>query len=395
MTDPEALLVKRFGRGSVDARGEAPGRANIIGEHTDYNDGLVLPFATQMTTKIALRRRSTRVLRVVSEAFGEPVELPLPADVPQRRNYEWHDHVAGLIWAFRDHLPTVGGLDVAISSTVPLATGMSSSAALEIALAIGLQQMFDLRLDDISLIKHCQQADIGYVGVNCGVMDQYASLMARDGTALLLDVRAMEHRHVSSAMPGMSWVVIDSGIRRELASTGYNDRREECMGALAMIQALPGFGFAHSLSDIRISDLPCIELELPPVLFKRVRHVVTENERVRRTVDALEEDAAARVGQLLTASHVSLRDQYQVSIPEIDFLVDAGLEWGAVGARIMGGGFGGVTLHLVPTEYLERFRDGVVEDYAREFDLTALVMPVVASAGARQLMEKKGRRGFR
>ena len=391
MNDPHDLLVRTFGRGSDDVVTEAPGRVNIIGEHTDYNDGLVLPFATQMTTGVALRRNSMRVLRVVSEAFGEPVELPLPVGVPKQRNSEWYDHIAGIIWSFRDHLPAASGIDVAITSTIPLARGMSSSAALEIALAIGLQQVFDLRLDDVELVKLCQQADIGYVGINCGVMDQCASLMARAGSALLLDVRAMEHRHVSPDMHAMSWVVIDSDIRRQLATSGYNDRRDECREALSMIQALSGFGSAHSLRDISTSDLPSIEFGLPPVLFKRVRHVVEENERVRRMVEALQAEEPATVGRLLTESHASLRDLYQVSIPEIDFLVDAGLEWGAVGGRIMGGGFGGVTLHLVPTEFLERFGDEVVEAYTREFGRTALVIPVVPSAGARQRVEEMGR----
>ena len=331
------------------------------------------------------------VLRVVSEAFGEPVELPLPVDVPQRRNSEWYDHVAGIIWSLRDHLPAASGLDVSISSTVPLARGMSSSAALEIALAIGLQHVFDLCVDDVGLVKHCQQADIGYVGINCGVMDQYASLMARAGSALLLDVRAMKHRHISADMHDMSWVVVDSDVRRQLALSGYNDRRDECREALSMIQALSGFGSARSLRDITASDLPRIEPDLPALLFKRLRHVVEENERVRRTVDALQAEEPATVGRLLTEAHTSLRDLYQVSIPEIDFLVDVGLKWGAVGARIMGGGFGGVTLHLVPTENLERFRDGVVEAYTREFGRTALMIPVVPSAGARQRVEEMDR----
>jgi len=391
MNDPHDLLVRTFGWGSEDVVTEAPGRVNIIGEHTDYNDGLVLPFATQMTTRVALRRNSMCVLRVVSDAFGEPVELPLLVDVPQRRNSEWYDHVAGIIWSFRDQLPAEGGLDVAIASTIPLARGMSSSAALEVALAIGLQQMFDLCLDDVILVKLCQQAEIDYVGINSGIMDQYASLMARAGSALLLDVRAMEHRHVSADMHDMSWVLIDSDVRRHLATSGYNDRRDECREALSMIQALPGFDSAHSLRDIEVSDLPRIELDLPAVLFKRLRHVVEENERVRRTVDALQAEEPATVGRLLTESHVSLRDLYQVSISGIDFLVDAGLKWGAVGARIMGGGFGGVTLHLVPTEHYERFRDEVVEAYTREFGRTALMIPIVPSAGARQRVEEMSR----
>jgi len=268
---------------------------------------------------------------------------------------------------------------------------MSSSAALEIALAIGLRQLFDLRVDDIELVKLCQQADIGYVGINCGVMDQYASLMARAGSALLLDVGAMKHRHVPADMHDMSWVVVDSDVRRQLATSGYNDRRDECREALSMIKTLPGFRPAHSLRDIRTSDLPRIELDLPPLLFKRVQHVVEENERVRSMVDALQAKEPETAGRLLAESHASLRDLYQVSIPEIDFLVDAGLEWGAVGARIMGGGFGGVTLHLVPTEHLEGFRDRVVEAYAREFGLTASVIPVAPNAGARQRVEEMGR----
>ena len=391
MNDRHDLLVRTFGRGRPDVTVEAPGRVNIIGEHTDYNDGLVLPFATQMTTRVTLRRNHTPILRVVSEAFDGPVELALPVNVPRQGDSRWYDYVAGIIWSFRDHLPPEGGFDVAIASTIPHAKGMSSSAALEIALAIGLQQVFDLRLDDARLVKLCQQAEVDYVGIRSGIMDQYASLMARAGSALLLDVRAMDHRYVSADMPGMSWVVIDSGVHRGLAASGYNGRRDECREALSMVQALPGFGFANSLRDVNISDLPSIELGLPSVLFKRVRHVVEENDRVQRTVDALRTGDPETVGQLLTESHVSLRDRYQVSTPEIDFLVDVANEWGAVGARIMGGGFGGVTLHLVPSEDLRRFERMVVAAYAGEFGLTARVSPVVPSAGARQRVEEAGR----
>lgn len=391
MNDPHDLLVRTLGRGRPNAIAEAPGRVNIIGEHTDYNDGLVLPFATQMTTRVALRRNSMGLLRVVSEAFGGPVELPLPMAIPRQGSCEWYDYVVGLIWSFHDHLPPEGGLDVAITSTVPHATGMSSSAALEIAIAIGLERAFDLRLDHAKLIRLCQRAEVDYVGIQSGIMDQYASLMARTGSALLLDVCALDHRYVSADLPGARWVVIDSGVRRGLAASGYNERRGECREALAMIQALPSFGPARSLRDMGISDLPTIEPDLPSVLFKRVRHVVEENERVRRTVDALEARDPEAVGQLLTESHVSLRDLYQVSIPKIDFLVDAGLELGAVGARIMGGGFGGATLQLVPTEHVERFADEVVEACAREYGLTASVIPVAPSAGARQRAEEMDR----
>ena len=391
MHDPHDLLVRIFGRGNPDAMVEAPGRVNIIGEHTDYNDGLVLPFATQMTTGVALRRSSMPVARVVSEAFGGPVELALPVDVPRQDESEWHDYVAGLLWSFRDHLPAEGGFDVAITSTVPDARGMSSSAALEIAMAIGLQQVLDLRLDDVELVRLCQRAEVDYVGINSGVMDQFASLMARAGSALLLDVRAMDHRFVSADLPDVEWVVIDSGVRRGLAASGYDGRRDECREALSMIQTLPGFGFVHSLRDIGISDLPSIELGLPSVLFNRVRHVVEENERVRRTVGALRARDAVAVGRLLTESHVSLRDLYQVSVPETDFLVDAAHRWGAAGARIMGGGFGGVTLHLVPSEDLERFTNRVTAGYVREFGLKASVSTVVPSAGARQRVEEMGR----
>ena len=293
-SDPAGLLEHTFGGGGRIAMAEAPGRVNIIGEHTDYNDGLVLPFATRESTSVAVRATRTRVVRAVSASLGDPVVRPWPDDPAERKGRCWSDPVLAMIWALRDVLPDNRGLDLGITSTVPVGGGLSSSSALEIATAVALETLFDLDLDDLEMVHLCQMAETAFVGVESGIMDPYAILLSQEGAALFLDVRALHHQRVPAILPGMNWVIVDSRLPRNLATSGYNERRRECRETVARIQAVSDFEFVRSLRDLRLRDVEALRGSLPGALHDRVRHVVEENDRVCEMRDALLEEDAPR-----------------------------------------------------------------------------------------------------
>ena len=384
------LLITTFGSGPAPRITKAPGRVNLIGEHTDYNDGYVLPFAIDRTTEIALRPRSDRAVHACSTAFRGVAELELPI-AESTPTGEWHDYLIGILLELSHHVEFPHGFDVAISSSVPLRAGLSSSAALEVALALALTRLYGIGLDDVEFVRLCQRAEVEFVGTSCGIMDQYASLLARDGSALLLDVATMTHRHVPIDLEDTSFLVVDSTVRRELSHSGYNERRRECQEALDWLRdALPERRLS-SLSELTMRELDDVKYRMPELLCRRAAHVVSENERVRRAAEALVDGEASTVGELLYASHASLRDQYDVSTPELDFLVEWGARNGALGARLVGGGFGGTTLHLVPSCEERRYVEGIVDAYKKETGKRADVWGVRPSPGARQLNDQEDR----
>jgi len=384
------FLITTFGSGPAPQITKAPGRVNLIGEHTDYNDGYVLPFAIDRTTEIALRPRNDRAVRACSTAFRGVAELELPI-AKSTPTGEWHDYLIGILLELSHYVEFPHGFDVAISSSVPLRAGLSSSAALEVALALALMRLYGIGLDDVEFVRLCQRAEVEFVGTSCGIMDQYASLLAQDGSALLLDVATMTHRHVPIDLKDTSFLVVDSTLRRELSQSGYNERRRECGEALHWLRdALPERRLS-SLSELTMRELDDVKYRMPELLCLRAAHVVSENERVRRAAEALVDKEASTVGELLYASHASLRDQYAVSTPELDFLVEWGARNGALGARLVGGGFGGTTLHLVPSCEERRYVEGIVDAYKRETGKRADVWGVRPSPGARQLNEEEER----
>jgi len=386
------FLMTTFGSGPAPQITKAPGRVNLIGEHTDYNGGYVLPFAIDRTTEIALRPRSDRAVHACSTAFPgvAELELPIPESTPTR---EWHDYLIGILLELSHHIEFPYGFDVAISSNVPFRAGLSSSAALEVALALALTRLYGIQLDDVEFVQLCQRVEVEFVGTNCGIMDQYASLLARDGSALLLDVATMTHRHVPIDLKDTSFLVVDSTVRRELSQSSYNERRRECEQALDWLRDTLPERRLSSLSELTMREFDDVKYRMPELLCRRAAHVVSENERVRRTAEALVHGDASTVGELLYASHASLRDQYEVSTPELDFLVEWGARNGALGARIVGGGFGGTTLHLVPSYEKRRYVEGIVDAYKSETGKRASVWGVRPSPGARQLNEEEDRMG--
>ena len=320
----------------------APGRANLIGEHTDYNQGWVLPFALDLGVTVAAGRRDDGVLAICSrQAPGAPAELPVASLAPGAVT-GWAAYPAGVAWALREAgRRLAGGASLAVDSDLPQGAGLSSSAALECATALALAELYRLDLPRPELATLAWRAENDFVGVPSGIMDQSASLLSEAGHALLLDCRSGETAAVplDPAGTGLALTIIDTGARHDLGDGRYAERRSECDRAAALL----GVG---SLRDV--TSLAAVAGLADPVLRRRARHVITENRHVKETVALLSGGDMAGVGAVLHASHVSLRDDFEVSWPEADVAVDAAEAAGALGARMMGGGFGGSALALVP-----------------------------------------------
>jgi galactokinase len=323
------------------AIGEAPGRVNLIGEHTDYHEGYVLPTVIPQQTRVALRMRADRRVVAVSPALStasEEYELG-----SEKRGREWLDYVQGVTAMLGRRGVTLSGFDAHIESEVPVGAGLSSSAALEVSLLRAIRQLFNIDLDDVTLARIAQAVETEFVGAPVGIMDQFASSLGRPGEALFLDTRtlAVERIPIPSTV---DVVVIDSGITHAHAGGEYATRRRESFVAAEML----GVGY---LRDVTTEDLPRVAT-LPPVLARRARHVVTENERVTLAVAALHDGDAVALGALLAESHASMRDDYETSTPDIDTLVRiASAHDGVYGARLTGGGFGGAVVALAKAGY--------------------------------------------
>ncbi len=328
------MIGRRVGLRQIVA--DAPGRVNLIGEHTDYNGGYVLPTAIPQRTRVALRVRPDRQVVARTDVEASPGAYELGAEAPGRG---WLDYVQGITWVLAREGFSVAGMELEIASEVPAGSGLSSSAALEVSLLRALRAAFDLPLDDVRLAWIGQRAENEFIGARVGIMDQMAASLADERTALFLDTRSLAYERVP-LLAATELVVIHSGISHSHAAGAYNTRRAECERACELL----GVG---QLRDLDLEDLPRVE-GLPEPLGRRARHVVTEDARVLDAVAALRAGDAERLGDLLDASHASLRDDFEVSTPEVDLLVDlARREPGVLGARLTGGGFGGAIVALV------------------------------------------------
>jgi len=319
------------------ASAHAPGRINLIGEHTDYNDGLVLPVALRLGVTVETRGSDDATVRLTTDAPIAPREASYNLG-DEHRDGTWVDRARGVTAMLaREGLP-IGGFDAEISSDLPLGAGLGSSAAFAIALLRSVSELFDLALDDATSVRIAHAAETNFAGSRAGLLDQLASVYGRRSEALLIDMRDHAMQSIPLA-PTIELAVIDSGTRHEHATGGYNRRREECE------EACRHLGVA-SLRELEERPLDTILERLPPPLDRRVRHVVTENARVRSAVAALRAQDEATLGELLCASHRSLREDYEVSTPELDRLVELAAAAGAIGSRLVGGGFGGSVIAL-------------------------------------------------
>jgi galactokinase len=334
----------------------APGRVNLIGEHTDYNDGFVLPFALAQGVTVRGSARADGVLEVRSaQAPGEPLSAPV-ADLTPGAVTDWAAYPAGVAWALRAAGHDVGGASLHIDSNLPQGAGLASSAALECAVGLALCDLSGLEVPRPDLARIAQRAENEFVGMPCGIMDQSAALLCRAGHALLLDCRSGLSAQVPLVMDGLTLLVIDTQAAHELVGGEYAARRAACEEAAAAL-GVPALRDVKDLTDAlaRLDD---------EVLRRRVRHVVTENHRVEATVGLLRAGTASEIGALLTASHLSLRDQFEVSWPEANVAVEAATRAGARGGRMIGGGFGGSVIALVPDDRLATVREEITTAYA-------------------------------
>ncbi|WP_309050293.1 galactokinase [Streptomyces sp.] len=360
----------------------APGRVNLIGEYTDFNDGFVLPLALPHTTVAAVSRRDDGVLRLHSaDADGGVVQLDTGTLEPLSGG-GWAAYPAGVVWALRAAGHPVTGADVHLASTVPTGAGLSSSAALEVVTALALNDLFGLGLSRPELARIAQRAENAFVGVPCGVMDQMASACAEEGHALHLDTRDLSYRQVpfDPAREGLTLLVVDTRVKHALGDGAYAERRAGCeAGARAL--------GVRTLREVSAAHLPEALARLGGGTTARyVRHVVSDNDRVARTVALLGAGRTREVGPVLTEGHVSLRDDLRVSCPELDLVVTAANAAGALGARMTGGGFGGSAVVLVESARADAVATAVREAFAGAGHTAPGVFPAVPSAGARRLV---------
>ncbi len=355
----------------------APGRVNLIGEHTDYNDGFVMPVAIDRHTSVSLEPRRDRRINARSDAYDDPAEIDLDA-IGGGPTGHWSDYVRGVAAVLERDGHRLGGADLRVCSDVPIGAGLSSSAALEVAVGGALLDAAGIDFDRTALALACQRAEHEFAGTRCGIMDQFVVCHARPDHALLLDTRTLEMKWLP--LPDqVAIVVCNTMTRHALAGSAYNDRRADCeAGVRAIAARVPG---VRALRDVTPAILDTNRDALPDRIYRRCRHVVTENARVLDAAHALEQGNLGAFGHLMSASHRSLRDDYDVSCPELDAMVESALGAGGYGARMTGGGFGGCTVNLVAAGAVDDFRARVAERYLQRTGKTPDIYVCTASRG--------------
>ncbi|MDQ2936777.1 MAG: galactokinase [Acidobacteriota bacterium] len=385
----EAVDIAAFRRAFEELYGKparvfsAPGRVNLIGEHTDYNEGFVLPMAIDRRTFVASARRDDARVHVRSLDLGDEATFSLD-DKKTIRSRSWVDYVEGVCRVLQDAGNEIAGADLAISSEVPIGAGLSSSAALEISVGLALLCLAECEVDLAQLALAGQRAEHIYAGTKCGIMDQLTVAFGQKNHALLIDCRSFQITPITLNIPDHAVVVCNTNVKHELASSAYNERRLECERAVALLrEKIPTI---RALRDVTPSDLEKYEDLLPEPLFRRCRHVVSENERTLRAAEALSEGNTKRFGSLMLRSHRSLRDDYQVSCSELDVMVELAMTHeGVAGARMTGGGFGGCTVNLVRREVVKSFSQHVGHSYERKTAITPTIYVVEAGDGVSEV----------
>ncbi|MFE0252946.1 galactokinase [Streptomyces sp. NPDC059010] len=383
--DTSATVAERFEElygAAPEGVWAAPGRVNLIGEHTDYNDGFVMPFALPHTAVAAVSRRDDGVLRLHSaDVEGGVVELRVDDLVPES-DRNWTAYPSGVVWALRQAGHAVTGADIHLASTVPAGAGLSSSAALEVVVALALSDLYELGLKGWQLARLCQRAENVYVGAPVGIMDQTASACCQAGHALFLDTRDLSQKQIpfDLAAEGMRLLVVDTQVKHSHSEGEYGKRRAGCEKGAALLGV-------DALRDVAYDDLDAAldRLGDDEEVRRLVRHVVTEDQRVERVVALLESGETRAIGPVLTEGHASLRDDFRISCPELDLVVDTALAGGALGARMTGGGFGGSAIVLAEEADVETVTKAVEEAFAAAGFTAPRVFEAVPAAGARRV----------
>ncbi|TQO37122.1 galactokinase [Arenibacter algicola] len=358
---------------------ESPGRINLIGEHTDYNLGYVLPTAIEkkITFKF-IRNNSDKECNLYSVGYNTGFTLQL--DKIARSNVEWENYILGVLNEILLRTDRLRGFDCTIESKLPMGSGLSSSAALECGLAFGLNELFDLGLSKMDIVQLSQKAEHTFVGTQCGIMDQFASVMSEKGHVILLDCKTLEHQQIPIKIDPYKMIMLNTKVSHNLASSEYNTRKRECEEGVAIIQKQ--YPKVRSLRDVTATMIQEFKQSMDATLFKRCSFIVSENDRVLQTANALKANDLKVFGALLYEAHEGISKLYEVSCPESDFLVDFSKQYDAVlGARQTGGGFGGCTLNIVHKDKVEAFVKEAAKAYKEAFNIELEAFEVKPSAG--------------
>ena len=373
-------LTTVFGDGAESIVALAPGRVNLIGEHTDYNDGWVFPMAIDLQVGVAASPRTDRLLRAHSVVYGATSEINLDSLVPPG-GADWFDYVAGVAWAMIDAGLPVSGADLVVDGNVPLGSGLSSSAAIEMATALALSTISEIPWAPVDMALLGQRVEGEWIGVQGGVMDQFIATMGKQGHALLLDCRSLETT-LSPLPDNVAIVVMDTGAPRTLAGSAYNDRSRSCREAVEVLRKMDPD--VRALRDVDLPQLEAARSRLDPVVYRRALHVVAENERPLAMADALARSDLEEAGRLMDESHFSLRDLYEVSSHELDLFCElARAHPACYGSRLTGAGFGGCAIALVEAAGAAGFERDVHDGYRAKVDLPSSVFACRPESGAR------------
>ncbi|MBK8502616.1 MAG: galactokinase [Saprospiraceae bacterium] len=374
----KSTFIQQYAREPLLVR--SPGRINLIGEHTDYNNGFVLPAAVSQSIYFAAAESGDDdVCSLLALDLDERFDFKLTALKPMPPD-SWQNYILGVAAEIIKSGRTLRGFNMVFSGNVPLGAGMSSSAALECGTGVALNELFGLHIPKMEMVKMAQQAEHNYAGVKCGVMDQFASMMGKKDQVLLLDCQDLTYRHFSFELGEYSLLLCNSNVSHSLASSEYNVRRQQCETGVAILKKK--FQPIRSLRDAAVGQLNEVRDQMEEVIYRRCKYIIEENERVHLFIDALVNQDLAWAGQLLKTAQEAMRYEYEITCPEIDFLADfANSHPAIIGARMMGGGFGGCTLNIVKTTAKENFVSELVQEYKRKFSKQLTPIEVVISNG--------------
>ena len=365
----------------------SPGRVNLIGEHTDYNGGHVFPCALSFGTYAIMAKRNDRKVRLYSMNFEDLGIIEFDLDnMVYDKAHDWANYPKGVIKTFENHgHKTEHGFDILFYGNIPNGAGLSSSASLEVLMAVIINDLNNFDLDMISMVKMCQEAENKFIGVNCGIMDQFSIGMGTEGCAILLDCNTLEYRYSKINMDGYKIVIGNTNKKRGLADSKYNERRSECESALAQIQTVKNINSLGELTEEEFEEVKNVITD--PIVRKRAKHAVYENQRTLKAVKALENNDLLLFGKLMSESHISLRDDYEVTGKELDTLVSLAWEMpGVIGARMTGAGFGGCTVSIVKEENVQYFIETSTEKYTEIIGYAPDFYVANISDGARKLL---------
>ena len=358
---------------------DSPGRINIIGEHTDYNNGFVLPTAIDKKIKFKFNKNgSPNTCSIYSTNFDTSMSFELNKVSPSEK--QWENYILGVIYEIQQLSDKLRGFDCVLDSDIPVGSGISSSAALECGLAYGLNELFDLNLSKQTIVALSQRAEHNYVGTKCGIMDQFASVMSKKDHIILLDCQSLDFQYVPLHIKPFKILLLNTNVSHNLASGEYNVRRSQCEQGVEMIKQK--YPEVYSLRDVSLEMLKEFESQMPEVNYKRCLYVVQEKERVLNAVKALQKDLLHKVGEYMYETHDGLQNQYEVSCPELDFLVDFSKKYDEViGARMMGGGFGGCTINIIHTDAVDDFIEDASDAYYKKFNIKLTAFEAMPSQG--------------